>query len=42
MPVRKFVQKFTKPVDVKEFLRAIDHFLSDPEGLKSSPPQSTS
>ena len=37
-----FLQYLTKPVDVKEFLRAIDLFLSDPEGLKSSPPQSTS
>jgi signal transduction histidine kinase/CheY-like chemotaxis protein len=37
-----FLQYLTKPVDVKEFLRAVDLFLSDPEGLKSTPPQSTS
>jgi CheY-like chemotaxis protein len=34
-----FLQYLTKPVDVKEFLRTIDLFLSG--GIKSTPPQSS-
>ena len=36
-----FLQYLTKPVDVKEFLRTIDLFLSSEDNPKSAPPNST-
>ena len=36
-----FLQYLTKPIDVKEFLRTIDLFLSGQESMQSSPPTST-
>ena len=35
-----FLQYLTKPIDVKEFLRTIDLFLSGQEAIQSSPPNS--
>jgi len=36
-----FLQYLTKPIDVKDFLRTIDLFLSGQDAIKSSPPNST-